>query len=133
VQVATRVRNVTLLFGNCCTGSNKRQTIVTCSLIIQQCKGARDVVPRYLHPTVLPECRLLPDGVLRKWWAPVVVVAASSPGTACARDCWSSACTASPVPGQNVSPLRQAASSLHTRDNRTGPTETSSSLENTNA
>jgi hypothetical protein len=89
--------------------------------------------PLYLHPTALPGFHRLPVGGPRTWWGPVAVVVASSPATVCAPDYWNSACTASPVPGQNVSPVRQASSSLHTRDNRTGPTGTSSSLENIKA
>lgn len=90
---------------------------------------------QYLHPTALPEFHRqlirspLAVGPRRKW-DPVAMKAASSLESACEPDCWNSACTASPAPGQNVPLVRQASPSPRTRGNRTDQIGTSSSLEN---
>lgn len=90
---------------------------------------------QYLHPTVLPEFHrqlirsLLDVGPKRKW-DPVAKGAASSQESACEPDCWNSACTASPAPGQNVPLVRQASPSPRIRGNRTDQIGTFSSLEN---
>jgi hypothetical protein len=92
---------------------------------------------QYLHPTALPEFHrqqirsFLDVGPKRKL-DPMAMEAESSPESACEHGCWNSACTASPAPGQNASPVRQASPSPHKQDNRTDQIGISSSLEKRN-
>jgi hypothetical protein len=90
---------------------------------------------QYLHPIVLPEfhrqlIRSLLDVDPKRKWDPVAMGAVSSPESACEPDCWNSACTASPAPGQNVPLVLQASPSPRIRGNRMDQIGISSSLEN---